>query len=65
MHGLQSFMESPERKGFLGRPRRRWEVDIKLDLREVCCNAGYWIDLAQGRVQWQAYVRAIMNVEVP
>ncbi|KAJ4437130.1 hypothetical protein ANN_17265 [Periplaneta americana] len=54
-------VESPEGKIPLGRPRRRWE-DIKMDSREV----GYdrdWINLAQDRHQWRAYVRAAMNLK--
>ena len=40
----------------LGRPRRRWEDNIEIDLREVFCDAGDWIDVAQDRDQWRAYV---------
>ena len=36
-----------------------------MDLREVGCNAGEWIDLAEDRDKWQAYVRAVMNLRVP
>ena len=43
-------MGKPEGKRSLGRPRRRWEDNIKMDLREVGCDAGDWIDLAQGMV---------------
>ena len=46
-----------EGKRPLGRPRRRWEDNIKMDLREVGC-PGEWIDLAENRDQWRAYVRA-------
>ena len=42
----------------LGRPRRRWEDNIRMDLREVGCDQGEWIDLAEDRDQWRAYVRA-------
>ena len=45
---------TPEGKRPLGRPRRRWEDNIKLDLREVGCDAGIWIDVAQDRDQWPA-----------
>ena len=48
----------PESKRHLGRPKLRWEDNIKMDLREVGCDAGDWIDLAQDRNQWRAYVRA-------
>ena len=41
----------PERKRPLGRPRRRWEDNIKMDLREVGCDPGDWIDLAEDRDQ--------------
>ena len=53
------------RKRPLGRPRRRWEDNIKMDLREVCCDPGEWIDLAEDRDQWRAYVRTVMNLRVP
>jgi hypothetical protein len=45
----------PEIKGPLGRPRRRWEDNIKLDLREIRIDGASWIRLAQGRVQWRAF----------
>ena len=54
-----------EEKRHLGRSRHRWEDNIKMHLREVGCDAGLWIDLAQDRVQWQAYVRKVMNLWVP
>jgi hypothetical protein len=41
----------PEGKRLLGRPRRRWEDNIKLDLREIRIDGAYWIQLAQDRVQ--------------
>ena len=55
----------PEGKRPLGRPRRRWDDNIKMDLREVGCDPGEWIDLAEDRDQWRAYVRAVMNLRVP
>ena len=55
----------PEGKRPLGRPRRRWEENIKMDLRGVGCDPGEWIDLAEDRDQWRAYVRAVMNRRVP
>ena len=54
----------PESKRLLGRPRRRWEDNIKMDLREVGCDPGEWIDLEDSD-QWRAYVRAVMNLRVP
>ncbi|KAJ4434458.1 hypothetical protein ANN_23020 [Periplaneta americana] len=55
----------PEGKRPLGRPRRRWEDNIKMDLREVGYDDREWINLAQDRDQWRAYVRAAMNLRVP
>ena len=52
----------PEGKRPLGRPRRRWEDNIKMDLRVMDCDAGDWRDLAQDRDQWRAYVRAVANL---
>ena len=49
----------------LGRSRRRWEDNIKMNLREVGCDPGEWIDLAEDRDQWRDYVRAVMNLRVP
>ena len=54
-----------EGKRPLGRPRRRWEDNIKMDLREVDCDPRDWIDLAEDRDQCRAYVRAVMNLRVP
>ena len=53
----------PEGKRPLG--RRRWEDNIKMDLREVGCDPGEWIDPAEDRDQWRAYVRVGMNIQVP
>ncbi|KAJ4438940.1 hypothetical protein ANN_14894 [Periplaneta americana] len=58
-------VERPEGKRPLGRPRRRWEDNIKMDLREVGYDDREWINLAQDRDQWRAYVRAAMNLRVP
>jgi hypothetical protein len=49
----------------LGRPRRRWVDNIKIDLREIGWDGGEWIDLAQDRDHWRALVRAVMNLRVP
>jgi hypothetical protein len=49
----------------LGRPRRRWEDNIKLDLREIGIDGADWIRLAQDRVQWRAFVNTVMNLRVP
>ncbi|KAJ4439947.1 hypothetical protein ANN_08078 [Periplaneta americana] len=53
----------PEAKRPLGRPRRRWEDNIKMDLREVGYDDRDWINLAQDRDRWRAYVRAAMNLQ--
>jgi hypothetical protein len=55
----------PEGKRPLGRPRRRREDDIRIDLKEMGFNGANWIQLAQDRVQWQSLVSKVMNVRVP
>jgi len=49
----------------VGRPRRRWEDNIKMDLQEVGCGSMNWIRLAQDRDRWRALVNAAMNVWLP
>ena len=61
----RAFVGKPEGKRPLGRPRRRWEDNIKMDWKEVGCVPGVWIALAEDRDQWRAYVRAVMNLRVP
>jgi hypothetical protein len=53
-----------EGKRPLGRPRRRWEDNIKLDLREIGIDGADWIRLAD-RIQWRAFVNTVMNLRVP
>ena len=55
----------PEGKRPLGRPRHRWEDNIKMDLQEVGCGVKDWIELAQDRDRWRALVNAVMNLRVP
>jgi transposase len=54
----------PEEKRPLGRPRRRWEDNIKMGLREKGIDGANWIQLAQDRVQWRAFVNTVMNLQV-
>jgi hypothetical protein len=58
-------VEKPERKRPLGRPRRRWEDNIKMDLKEVGWGGLDWIDLTQDRDRCLAVVNAVMNFRVP
>jgi hypothetical protein len=55
----------PEGKRLLGRPRRRWEDNIIMDLREIGIDGANWIRLAQDRVQWRAFVNTVMKLQVP
>jgi hypothetical protein len=60
-----SLVGKPEGKRPLGRLRRRWADNIKMDLREVGWDGSDWIDLAQDRDGWRAYVNAVINLRVP
>jgi hypothetical protein len=55
----------PEGKRPRRRPRRRWENNIKMDLREIGIKGANWIRLAQDRFQWRAFVNTVMNLRVP
>jgi len=58
-------VEKPEGKRTLGRPRRRLEDNIKMDLQEMAGRCGDWMELAQGRDRWRALVSTVMNLRVP
>jgi len=49
----------------MGRPRRRWVDNIRMDLQEVGCGYMYWIGLAQDKDRWRTLVSAVMNLRVP
>ena len=55
----------PQGKRPLGRPRRRWEDNIKIGLQEVGEGCGDWMELAQDRDMWRALVNTVMNLRVP
>ena len=55
----------PERKRPLGRPRRRWEDNIKMDLQEVGGGCGDWMELAQDREKWRELLSTLRNLRVP
>ena len=58
-------MGKPEGRRSLGRPRHRWEDNIKMDLQEMVCGSIDWIDLAEVRDRWRALVKVVMNLRVP
>jgi len=55
----------PEGRRPLGRPRRRWEDNIKMDLQELGCKGMDWIELAEDRDRWRALVNVVINLRVP
>jgi hypothetical protein len=55
----------PQCKRPLGRPRRRWEDNVKRDLREIGIDGADWIRLAQDKFQWRAFVNTVINFRVP
>ena len=58
-------VEKPEGERALGRPRRRWKDNIKMDLEEVGRGCGDWMELAQDRDRWRVLVSTVMNFGVP
>jgi hypothetical protein len=59
------FVGKPEGKRLLGRHRRKWEDNIKMDLQEVECGSMDWIEVAQDKDRWRALVNAVLNLRVP
>jgi hypothetical protein len=55
----------PEGKRLFGRPRRRWEDNIKMDFQEVGGGGGDWMELAQDRDKWRAFVGTVRKFRVP
>jgi hypothetical protein len=58
-------IETPNERRPFGRPRRRWEDNIKMDLQAVGWEGMDWIDLAQDRDKWRVFVNAVMNLQFP
>jgi len=65
VHVYGVLVGKPEGKRPLGRPRRKWENNIKMELQEVGCAGVDWIELAQGRDRWRSLVNKVMNFQVP
>jgi hypothetical protein len=61
----RSLVRKPEGRRPLGRPRRRWRENIKIDLLEMGLSVVDWIGLAQDRYRWRALVNSVMNLRVP
>jgi hypothetical protein len=64
-YGLGVLVGKPEGRRPLGRPRPKWEDNIKMDLQEVGCGSRDWIYLAKDRDRWWAFVNAVINLRVP
>ena len=62
---IQGFGGETAGKETIGRRRRRWQDNIKMDLQEVGCGCMDWIDLAQDRDRWRVRVSRVMNLRVP
>jgi hypothetical protein len=65
MNAYRILVEKPEGKRPLGRPRRRWVDNSRMDLRGIGWDGVHWIDTPQDRDQWRALVNTIMNLRVP
>ena len=62
---VETYIGKPEGKRPLGRPRSRWEDNIKMDIQEVGVGFGDWMELAQDRDRWRALVSTVRNLRVP
>jgi hypothetical protein len=65
MNAWRILVGKPEGKKPLGRPKRRWVDNIKMDLRDIGWDGVEWIDMTQDRDQWRAFVNAVLNLRVP
>jgi hypothetical protein len=65
MNAYTLLVGKPEGRRPLGRPRRRWLDNIRMDLVEVGCGDVDWIGLAQDRYRWRAFVNSVLNLRVP
>jgi hypothetical protein len=65
LNAYRILVGKPDGKRPLGKPRRRWVDNIKIDLREIGWDGMDWIDLAQDSAQWRTLVNTVMNLQVP
>jgi hypothetical protein len=65
MNAYREWVGKPEGKSLLGRPRRRWVDNIKMNLREIGWDDMDWIDMTPDREKWRTLLNAVMNLRVP
>jgi hypothetical protein len=63
--GYRDLVGKPDGRRPLGRPRHKWEDNIKINLQDVSSEGMDWIDLAQDRDRWMAFLNAVMNLRLP